>query len=169
MSLTNSHGAPHRKSVLFLPKLTGTYGLPGGHLDFCETFEAGAARELLEETGLKVDEKEIKFLTATNCILEDKEHGGMEAKRHHFVTVFMGCRIEEGREPKVMEPTKCEGWEWSSWKEVLQDYEAHLEMERTKVGIKSSSGRVIEPGRTLFRAWISLFEQRPGFVPEKHI
>jgi len=148
---------------------SGTYGLPGGHLEFCESFEVGAARELLEETGLKVDEKAIKFLTATNCILEDTEHGGIESKRHHYVTIFMGCRIEDGIEPQVMEPTKCEKWEWSTWKETLADYEAHLEMEKMKTCVQSNSGRVIQPGRTLFSAWLKLFEQRPGFVPEKYV
>jgi len=30
------------------------WGLPGGHLEICESFEEGSARELEEETNIKV-------------------------------------------------------------------------------------------------------------------
>lgn len=43
---------------------------PGGHLDFGETLEQYAAREVLEETGLVMQEKDMKFLTATNSLME---------------------------------------------------------------------------------------------------
>ena len=32
----------------------GTWSVPGGHLEFGETIEEGSAREVLEETGLKI-------------------------------------------------------------------------------------------------------------------
>jgi 8-oxo-dGTP diphosphatase len=32
----------------------GTWSLPGGHLEFFETFEDCAKREVMEETGLKI-------------------------------------------------------------------------------------------------------------------
>jgi 8-oxo-dGTP diphosphatase len=71
---------------------SGTYALPGGHLAYGESFEECSAREILEETGLKV--KNIKFLTATNDV--------MEKEGKHYVTIFMGCEVDdENAEPKV--------------------------------------------------------------------
>lgn len=44
----------------------GTYGLFGGHLDEGETPREGAARELLEETGIKVNPKNLKPVVTIN-------------------------------------------------------------------------------------------------------
>jgi 8-oxo-dGTP diphosphatase len=35
----------------------GTWTMPGGKLDFGESFEQGACREVFEETGIKLSEK----------------------------------------------------------------------------------------------------------------
>jgi 8-oxo-dGTP diphosphatase len=131
-SAPSSHGA-------------GTYALPGGHLEFGESPEACAAREILEETGLEV--KNVRFLTATNDILKkDKKH---------YITMFMVCeRASEKDEARVMEPDKCEGWEWSTWEELV----ALVKRER-----EVKEGEVLE--RTLFQPLLDLVEQRPGVIP----
>lgn len=54
---------------------------PGGHLEYSESFADCAAREALEETGLEIGD--IKFLTATNDIMEGK----------HYVTIYVTCVI----------------------------------------------------------------------------
>lgn len=123
----------------------GTYALPGGHLEFGESPEECAAREILEETGLEV--KNVRFLTATNDILKkDKKH---------YITMFMVCeRLREEDQPRVTEPDKCEGWEWSSWEELVALVKREQELQE---------GETLE--RTLFQPLLDLVEQRPDVVP----
>jgi len=119
----NSHGS-------------GTFALPGGHLEFGETPEECAAREVLEETGLAVSD--LRFLTATNDYMPD------EGK--HYVTLFMVCvRRNKGDEPQVLERDKCEGWEWACWEDL--------------------KGWVGSAERRLFLPLINLVGQRPGVIP----
>lgn len=71
--------------------ITGTWALPGGHLEFGESFETCAVRETLEETGLNI--KDVRFLTATNSV--------MTAEDKHYVTIFMGGVSEGNVDPQV--------------------------------------------------------------------
>ncbi|KAL0094876.1 NUDIX hydrolase domain-like protein [Phycomyces blakesleeanus] len=91
----------------------GTWQLPGGHLEFGETFEDCAGREVLEETNLKLSQ--IDFITAVNS--------RMPAEKKHYVTLFMHGRVtrSEAANVKVMEPEKLEGeWHWMTWDELCQ-------------------------------------------------
>ena len=118
-----------------------TYALPGGHLEFQETPSSCASREVLEETGLAV--QNLRFLTATNDV--------MKAEGKHYVTLFMVCeRTDEGCEAQVLEKEKCEGWEWVTW-------DAFMEMV--------SEGKNGVGGRKLFLPLLDLVEQRPGVIP----
>jgi len=69
----------------------GTLALPGGHLEFGETFEACAEREVLEETGLNI--RDLRFLTATNSVMKDAGK--------HYVTIFMGGVVDDDVQPQV--------------------------------------------------------------------
>ncbi|KAF7191750.1 Nudix hydrolase 1 [Pseudocercospora fuligena] len=123
----------------------GTYALPGGHLEFGETPEACAAREVLEETGLEVSN--IRFLTATNDI--------MLSENKHYITMFMTCvRKDASAEAQTLEPDKCEGWDCASWQDLVK----WVEQE----GVVGDLGA----RRTLFTPLISLVRQRPGVVPD---
>jgi 8-oxo-dGTP diphosphatase len=82
----------------------GTWALPGGHLEFGETVAQCAAREVLEETGLVIDD--VTPGPYTSDVFA-------EAGRH-YVTLFVVARSRHG-EPQVCEPTKCATWQWFAW------------------------------------------------------
>ncbi len=82
----------------------GSWCFPGGHLEFGESWEQCARREVLEETSLTI--KNIRFGTVTNDIFEKEEK--------HYITLFMLSEPEAG-EVQLMEPEKCERWEWFEW------------------------------------------------------
>jgi len=82
----------------------GSWSFPGGHLEFGESVEDCAARETLEETGIKI--KNIRQATFTNDIFEKEQK--------HYITLFMISEYDSGK-LQNMEPEKCEKWDWFSW------------------------------------------------------
>ncbi|OCK78410.1 hypothetical protein K432DRAFT_302034 [Lepidopterella palustris CBS 459.81] len=121
----------------------GTWALPGGHLEYSESFDACAKREVLEETGLTVGN--VQFLAITNDF--------MPAEGKHYVTVFVGCVIlGDKKEPEAMEPDKCARWEWMDWNEVSKWAKSQAEAEKS-----------LWTGHYLFLPIVNLFRQHPDF------
>jgi 8-oxo-dGTP diphosphatase len=85
----------------------GTWAPPGGKLDMNESWEACARRETEEETGLKI--KNIRYCGATNNVYRKEGR--------HYVTIHMVADWAAG-EAKRMEPEKCAGWRWFSWRKL---------------------------------------------------
>lgn len=85
----------------------GTWAPPGGHLEFGETWETCARREVLEETGIHINN--VRFFTATNDIHTD----GLR----HYITIWLQADFAGG-EIENCEPDKCCGWEWLSWETI---------------------------------------------------
>lgn len=79
----------------------GTWSFPGWHLEFWESWEECAIRETLEETNISI--KDISHFATTNDIFEKENK--------HYVTIYMKSEYDSG-ELKLMEPNKCEKWDW---------------------------------------------------------
>lgn len=83
----------------------GCYSPPGGNLEFKETVEACAIRELNEETGLIP--LSIQLGPWTQDVIDEK----------HYISLF-AITTEFEKEPQLLEPHKCEGWDWYLWDEL---------------------------------------------------
>ncbi len=103
----------------------GTYGVPGGHLEYGETLVDAAKRELLEETGVLA--QDLEFLHVVTSLLPA-----------HYVHVNFLVKRWQG-EITNTEPDKCEGWEWhnldalpenifSPNKIFIEAYKDHLQL-----------------------------------------
>lgn len=82
----------------------GTWAFPGGHLEFGESVEHCAKREVREETGLEIYACRAAPYTSDLFVAENK----------HYVTLFVLSQSVVG-EPIVCEPTRCARWIWCRW------------------------------------------------------
>jgi len=100
----------------------GDYAAPGGKLDWQESFEDCAKRELMEEVGVEI--QNIRFLRVLNYKFYEK----------HFVDVGLIADWKSG-EPKILEPEKCEEWGWYDLDNLpsplVQGFEVYIEAYRT--------------------------------------
>ncbi len=81
----------------------GSWSAPGGHLEFGETPEECARREVLEESGLHLEN--IRRGPWANVMFQEAQK--------HYITLFMLATAPYG-EPQRLEPDKCDGWQWFS-------------------------------------------------------
>jgi 8-oxo-dGTP diphosphatase len=84
-----------------------SWSIPGGHLEFGESFEQTAYREVLEETGLKV--QNIRFGALTNDIFKNDNK--------HYVSIWMISDYAGGKE-KITEPDRYVSMRWVSFDDL---------------------------------------------------
>ena len=80
----------------------GEYSFPGGHLEYMESFEDCAIREVKEECGLQI--KNLRFLFLSNVA---------KYAPKHYVHIGMVADWRAG-EPQTLEPNKAGAWDWYS-------------------------------------------------------
>lgn len=90
----NSHGEGH-------------WACPGGHLEFGESPEDCARREVMEETGIELVSVEKAPYTNDVFRIENK----------HYITLFMASHDNKG-EAELKEPDKCREWRWFDWNDL---------------------------------------------------
>jgi 8-oxo-dGTP diphosphatase len=85
--------------------------LPGGHLEYGESWAECAIREVQEEMGVTLST--VEFLHVTNDI--------MWQEKKHYITIFMVGELHDPvhQRPQNLEPEKCEGWEPYQLSELL--------------------------------------------------
>ena len=88
---TNVHGA-------------GTWSTPGGHLEYGESPEECAIREVKEETGVNIGD--VKFRAVTNDLFEGSEK--------HYITIWMEGRHLSGK-PFVNAANEASDVDWFAW------------------------------------------------------
>ena len=81
--------------------LEGTWTMPGGKIEYGETFEQAGIREVEEETSLKIEERDITPI----CVQTDKNEYA------HFVTIGLLAKKFSGK-VKTMEPDEIVEWKW---------------------------------------------------------
>jgi|SRR3989344_2133282 len=91
------HPDPDKADSAF--RSAGEWCLPGGKIDWGETLEEGAIREVKEETGIII--KNPQVISVHNC---KNEHA-------HFLTAGLIAHEWEG-EATVMEPDEIIEWKW---------------------------------------------------------
>lgn len=88
----------------------GKWSVPGGYLEYGESFEEGAVREALEETGVRV--KNVRFEAVTNNLFPEEEK--------HTITIFMRSDWAGGQ-PKDMELDKFIDIGWFTFETMPDD------------------------------------------------
>jgi len=83
---------------------SGTWSTPGGHLDFGESPEQCAFREVKQETGVEV--AEIEFRAVTNDLFE--------AEGKHYLTLWFDAKHMSG-DACVSAPDEMSQVGWFSW------------------------------------------------------
>lgn len=83
------------------PEYIGSWCLPCGYLDFDETCQQAASRELFEETGIRVNSSQFKLLCINDNPKEDKRQNVTFRYIHNSTTtlhLLKGCLTNEHSE-----------------------------------------------------------------------
>ena len=79
----------------------GTWAVPGGHLEYGESPEECAVREVREETSLEI--ADTRFLALTNDVFDTEER--------HYITIWLEALCAHGL-PRVAAPLEASQVEW---------------------------------------------------------
>jgi 8-oxo-dGTP diphosphatase len=111
----------------------GTWQFPGGHLEFGESIEECARREVREETGLELMHPRLGPYTNDIFVVEGR----------HYITLFVIADYAGGT-PELREPDKCAHWGWFGWDALPQPLFLPIENLLCQMSVAEGSSA---PGR----------------------
>lgn len=118
-----------RRGALLLGRRTGgsdpgTWGVPGGKIDYGEDLFAAATRELLEEAG-------SDLVVTRPRLLPIAVHDLYPERGEQYSTHLLVAEWVSG-EARVMERGKCLGWRWWPWGSLPHDAYAGARIARER-------------------------------------
>jgi 8-oxo-dGTP diphosphatase len=82
----------------------GTWSVPGGWMEYGETFDQTSKREVLEEVGLEINN--VRFGAVTNNVFSEE--------KVHSITIWLLSDYVSGK-PKILEPEKIASLVWKDF------------------------------------------------------
>ena len=105
---------PNSKRILLSKRLNtgfmdGYWSLPAGHIEECESIYEAAAREIKEELGIEIDQKNLQIVHI----------------RHHLdegrINFYLKCTSNSNFQVINNEPEKCSQLKWFSFDELPEN------------------------------------------------
>lgn len=89
------------------PDYQGYWNLPCGYLDYNEDAKSAAAREVFEETGIRLSPESLKFFGTSSSPYENRQN-----VMFFFVAVLSGSKEKYGFSKANMEKDEVDGLQW---------------------------------------------------------
>lgn len=103
----------------------GLYQVPCGEIEFGETWEEAARREVLESVAMYICDLKV-------CSVVDSVEATIG---YHAVTVFVRSAVDASRptEPRAMQPDRSDSWHWRLWHELPSSSELYWPLRDYKM------------------------------------
>ncbi len=92
-------------------KWSDLWGIPGGKIEWGESSETALRREILEETGLRI--QDIRFVMVQDSLFSREFY-----REAHFVLLNYICRVDAAQSMEVQLNAEAQEYRWMDWERV---------------------------------------------------